>query len=49
MQQEADTYMVEQARFESAEDAKELVATEVQNQLAKVGTLRLNTIVQRVN
>ncbi|MTG92782.1 GNAT family N-acetyltransferase [Acinetobacter baumannii] len=38
MQQEADTYMVEQARFESAEDAKELVATEVQNQLAKVGT-----------
>ncbi|HHP5043848.1 TPA: GNAT family N-acetyltransferase, partial [Acinetobacter baumannii] len=38
MQQEADTYMAEQARFESAEDAKELVATEVQNQLAKVGT-----------
>lgn len=30
--------MAEQARFESAEDAKELVATEVQNQLAKVGT-----------
>ncbi|MGV3048232.1 GNAT family N-acetyltransferase [Acinetobacter baumannii] len=38
MQQEADTYMAEQTRFESAEDAKELVATEVQNQLAKVGT-----------
>ncbi|EPX3238727.1 GNAT family N-acetyltransferase [Acinetobacter baumannii] len=38
MQQEAHTYMAEQARFESAEDAKELVATEVQNQLAKVGT-----------
>lgn len=38
MQQEADTYMAEQARFERAEDAKELVATEVQNQLAKVGT-----------
>lgn len=38
MQQEADTYMAEQARFETAEDAKELVATEVQNQLAKVGT-----------
>ncbi|MFW2024922.1 GNAT family N-acetyltransferase [Acinetobacter baumannii] len=38
MQQEADRYMAEQARFESAEDAKELVATEVQNQLAKVGT-----------
>lgn len=38
MQQEADTYMAEQARFESAEDAKELVATEVQNQLSKVGT-----------
>lgn len=38
MQQEANTYMAEQARFESAEDAKELVATEVQNQLAKVGT-----------
>ncbi|MCU4429149.1 GNAT family N-acetyltransferase [Acinetobacter pittii] len=38
MQQEADTYMAEQARFESAEVAKELVATEVQNQLAKVGT-----------
>ncbi|WP_457794024.1 GNAT family N-acetyltransferase [Acinetobacter baumannii] len=38
MQQEAGTYMAEQARFESAEDAKELVATEVQNQLAKVGT-----------
>ncbi len=40
MQQEADTYMAEQARFESAEDAKELVATEVQNQLAKVGTFK---------
>ncbi|MGG6486485.1 UNVERIFIED_CONTAM: GNAT family N-acetyltransferase [Acinetobacter baumannii] len=38
MQQEANTYMAEQARFESAEDAKELVSTEVQNQLSKVGT-----------
>ncbi|MFX5121756.1 GNAT family N-acetyltransferase [Acinetobacter baumannii] len=38
MQQEADTYMAEQARFESAEDAKELVATEVQKQLSSVGT-----------
>ncbi|WP_284118434.1 GNAT family N-acetyltransferase [Acinetobacter seifertii] len=38
MQQEANTYMAEQARFESAEDAKELVATEVQKQLASVGT-----------
>ncbi|MFP0373771.1 GNAT family N-acetyltransferase [Acinetobacter nosocomialis] len=38
MQQEANTYMAEQARFENAESAKELVATEVQNQLAKVGT-----------
>ncbi|MCA4319954.1 GNAT family N-acetyltransferase, partial [Acinetobacter baumannii] len=38
MQQEANVFMAEQARFESAEDAKELVATEVQNQLAKVGT-----------
>lgn len=38
MQQEANIFMEEQARFESAEDAKELVATEVQNQLASVGT-----------
>ncbi|ELY5696521.1 GNAT family N-acetyltransferase [Acinetobacter baumannii] len=38
MQQEANNYMAEQARFENAESAKELVATEVQNQLAKVGT-----------
>lgn len=38
MQQEANVFMEEQARFESAEDAKELVATEVQNQLASVGT-----------
>lgn len=38
MQQEANTYMAEQARFENAESAKELVATEVQNQLSKVGT-----------
>ncbi|MDQ9997467.1 GNAT family N-acetyltransferase [Acinetobacter baumannii] len=38
MQQDANTYMAEQARFENAESAKELVATEVQNQLAKVGT-----------
>ncbi|EIB6856864.1 GNAT family N-acetyltransferase [Acinetobacter baumannii] len=38
MQQEADVFMSEQARFENAEDAKELVATEVQKQLASVGT-----------
>jgi hypothetical protein len=38
MQQEADVFMSEQARFENAEDAKELVATEVQKQLANVGT-----------
>lgn len=38
MQQEANIFVEEQARFESAEDAKELVATEVQNQLASVGT-----------
>ncbi|OCZ48646.1 GNAT family N-acetyltransferase [Acinetobacter pittii] len=38
MQQEANIFMEEQARFESAEDAKELVATEVQKQLASVGT-----------
>ncbi|MGU3313562.1 GNAT family N-acetyltransferase [Acinetobacter sp. M5A5_2a] len=38
MQQEADVFMSEQARFENAEDAKELVATEVQKQLANLGT-----------
>ncbi|OTL80108.1 GNAT family N-acetyltransferase [Acinetobacter pittii] len=38
MQQEADVFMAEQARFENAEDAKELVATEVQKQLANIGT-----------
>ncbi|RSO56350.1 GNAT family N-acetyltransferase [Acinetobacter lactucae] len=38
MQQEADVFMSEQSRFENAEDAKELVATEVQKQLASVGT-----------
>ncbi|HHM2325283.1 TPA: GNAT family N-acetyltransferase [Acinetobacter baumannii] len=38
MQQEANAFMEEQARFENAEDAKELVATEVQKQLASVGT-----------
>ncbi|EPG6933866.1 GNAT family N-acetyltransferase [Acinetobacter baumannii] len=38
MQQEANVFMEEQARFENAEDAKELVATEVQKQLASVGT-----------
>lgn len=38
MQQEANLFMEEQARFENAEDAKELVATEVQKQLASVGT-----------
>lgn len=38
MQQEANTYMAEQARFENAESTKELVATEVQKHLAKVGT-----------
>ncbi|MDC4456610.1 GNAT family N-acetyltransferase [Acinetobacter baumannii] len=38
MQQEANAFMEEQARFENAENAKELVATEVQKQLASVGT-----------
>ncbi len=38
MQQEANAFMDEQARFENAEDAKELVATEVQKQLSSVGT-----------
>lgn len=38
MQQEANAFMEEQARFENAEDAKELVATEVQKQLANVGS-----------
>ncbi|SEO56110.1 GNAT family N-acetyltransferase [Acinetobacter sp. yr461] len=38
MQQEADAFMSEQARFENSEDAKELVATEVQKQLASIGT-----------
>ena len=38
MQQEANVFMEEQARFENAEDAKELVATEVQKHLASVGT-----------
>ncbi|TPU61322.1 GNAT family N-acetyltransferase [Acinetobacter baumannii] len=38
MQQEADVFMTEQARFENAEDAKELVTTEVQKQLANIGT-----------
>ncbi|WP_457794258.1 GNAT family N-acetyltransferase [Acinetobacter baumannii] len=38
MQQEANVFMKEQARFENAEDAKELVATEVQKQLTSVGT-----------
>ncbi|HHS7219520.1 TPA: GNAT family N-acetyltransferase [Acinetobacter baumannii] len=38
MQQEANVFMEEQARFENAEDAKELVATEVQKQLASVST-----------
>ncbi|ENU07738.1 hypothetical protein [Acinetobacter calcoaceticus] len=38
MQQEANIFMEEQARFENAEDAKELVATEVQKQLSSVGT-----------
>ncbi|EPR3391316.1 GNAT family N-acetyltransferase [Acinetobacter baumannii] len=38
MQQEANVFMEEQAHFENAEDAKELVATEVQKQLASVGT-----------
>ncbi len=38
MRQEADAYLDEQAKFETAEDASESVATEVQNQLSKLGT-----------
>ncbi|HHR0945456.1 TPA: hypothetical protein ACS286_005620, partial [Klebsiella pneumoniae] len=38
MRQESEAFMAEQARFENAESAKELVATEVQKQLANVGT-----------
>lgn len=38
MRQEAETFLNEQAKFENAEDSKELVATEIQNQLGKVGT-----------
>lgn len=37
MRQEAETFLNEQAKFENAEDSKELVATEIQNQLGKVG------------
>jgi len=38
MQAEADVFLNEQAAFEVAEDAREQVATEVQGQLADVGT-----------
>ncbi|WP_333662716.1 PBECR3 domain-containing polyvalent protein [Acinetobacter sp.] len=38
MRQESDVFLAEQAKFETAEDAKELVATDIQNQLGKVGT-----------
>lgn len=38
MRQESEAFMAEQVRFENAESAKELVATEVQKQLANVGT-----------
>ncbi|GEM_PF-741945 len=38
MRQEANTYLDEQAKFETAENASEAVATEVQNQLGKLGT-----------
>ncbi|WP_228155383.1 GNAT family N-acetyltransferase [Acinetobacter sp. ACNIH2] len=38
MQTDADVFLNEQAAFEVAEDAREQVATEVQSQLADVGT-----------
>ncbi|EMT2447113.1 GNAT family N-acetyltransferase [Acinetobacter baumannii] len=38
MRQESDVFLAEQSKFEAAEDSKELVATEIQNQLGKVGT-----------
>lgn len=38
MRQEADVFLNEQNKFEIAEDAKEAVATEIQNQLRSVGT-----------
>ncbi len=38
MRQEADVFLNEQAKFEIAEDAKETVSTEIQNQLRSVGT-----------
>ncbi|MFW1952213.1 GNAT family N-acetyltransferase [Acinetobacter beijerinckii] len=38
MRQESETYLGEQSKFEIAEDAKEIVATEIQNQLSQVGT-----------
>ncbi|MCI3879568.1 hypothetical protein [Acinetobacter higginsii] len=38
MRQEAETYLDEQAKFEVAEDSREIVATEIQNQLGKTGT-----------
>ncbi|MCM1958176.1 GNAT family N-acetyltransferase [Acinetobacter modestus] len=38
MRQESDVFLSEQAKFESSDDAKEAVATEIQNQLGKVGT-----------
>lgn len=37
MRQEANTYLGVQAKFETSEDASEAVATEVQNQLSKLG------------
>ena len=38
MRQEADVFLNEQNKFEIAEDAKEAVAAEIQNQLSSVGT-----------
>ncbi|ENX58303.1 MULTISPECIES: hypothetical protein [Acinetobacter] len=38
MRQEAETYLDEQAKFEVAEDSREIVATEIQNQLGKTAT-----------
>ncbi|MCH7333487.1 GNAT family N-acetyltransferase [Acinetobacter modestus] len=38
MRHESDVFLSEQAKFESSDDAKEAVATEIQNQLGKVGT-----------
>ncbi|ENU23498.1 hypothetical protein F993_01651 [Acinetobacter proteolyticus] len=38
MRQESETYLAEQVKFEVAEDSREIVATEIQNQLGKTGT-----------